>query len=74
VVIAACLWLFLVPQPEEIGYIVTEEIINEKAALELRRMLRKTKDVHNRNVDDHLDMNGTEESASGAGGPGLSVS
>ena len=41
--IALTLRLILVPEPEEVGYIVTDEVVNEKALLELRKIMRKSK-------------------------------
>ena len=39
--IAITLRLVLVPEPEEIGYIVADDVVSEKVVHELRKMCKK---------------------------------
>ena len=64
--IAITLRLVLVPEPEEIGYIVADDVVSEKVVHELRKMSKKTKDAENRKFEY---MNATTETDSvGKGG------
>lgn len=59
--VAASLWFFLVPEPEEIGYIANDDIIEEKAQDELRKMIRKSRDLAKpRNADVNNTETGTD--------------
>ena len=43
-ILALVLWLLLVPDPQEMGFIVADEVLKEKVGEELRNMISKTKE------------------------------